>query len=68
MGEKASKIKHKENMDFDILLNDAYHGRLDKKLSDDYTRPIYYGTKLQKEVEDAKNKARARDFGDSGSF
>ena len=65
MGEKASKIKHKENIDFDILINDANHGRLSKKLYRDYTRPIYYGTKLQKEVENAKNKKRTGDSGDS---
>ena len=61
---RASNIKHKENMDFDRLLNDAYHGRLQSKLSAAYTRPIYYGTKLQKEVEDAKDKKEAGDSGD----
>lgn len=61
---RASSIKHKENMDFDRLLNDAYHGRLQRKLSAEYTRPIYYGTKLQKEVEDAKNKKEAGNSGD----
>lgn len=68
MGEKASKIKHKENMDFDILINDACHGRLNKKLSDCYTRPLYYGTKLQKEVENAKNMQNSGDNRDSGSI
>ena len=56
---RASKLKHKENKDFDRLLKDADCGRINRKLSAAYTRPIYYGTRLQREVEDAKNKEEA---------
>lgn len=50
-----SKMSHDYNPEFDRLMRDAEHNRLNPHLSDAYTRPIYYGTRLQREVENAKN-------------
>lgn len=64
MGKKLSTTRHDFNTTFDKLLHDAEKGNLSSKLSDFYTRPAYYGTKLQKEVENAKNSKRADRCGD----
>lgn len=58
MGKKLSQTRHDFNTTFDKLLDDAERGKLSSRLSQFYTRPLYYGTKLQKEVEDAKNHKR----------
>lgn len=59
------KMSHNYNPDFDKLLRDAEHNRIRPKISDAARMPAYSGTKLQKEVEDAKNKKRTGDSGDS---
>lgn len=51
-----SKMSHDYNPEFDRLMRDAKHNRLNHHLSDDYTRPLYYGTRLQREVENAKKR------------
>lgn len=35
---------HDYNVDFDRLLNDVDHGRLNNKRHTDFDRPAYYGT------------------------
>ena len=45
MSKKVSEAEHNYNTDFDKLLNDMDHGRVNPKLSSFYTRPAYYGTK-----------------------
>lgn len=35
---------HDFNLDFDILINDADHGRLKSDRKVDFDRPAYYGT------------------------
>lgn len=68
MSKTISKMSHNYNPDFDKLLRDAEHNRIRPKISDAARMPAYSGTKLQKEVEDAKNKKRTSDSGDSGSI
>lgn len=63
-----AKIRHNYNPDFDKLLRDAEHNHIDPKISESSMNPAYYGTRLQKEVENAKDKARLRGLRDSGSF
>lgn len=63
-----AKIRHNYNPDFDKLLRDAEHNHIKSKISESSMNPAYYGTRLQKEVENAKDKARLRSLRDSGSF
>lgn len=65
MSKPISKMSHNFNPDFDKLLHDAEHNRIRPKISEAAKMLAYYGTKLQKEVEDAKNKKRTGDSGDS---
>lgn len=51
-----SKMSHDYNPEFDRLMRDAEHNRLNPRLSDAFRRPAYYGTKLQREVENAKKR------------
>lgn len=67
-GRPVSKMHHNYNPDFDKLLRDADHNRIFAKLPYSALFPPYYGTRLEKEVKDAKNKARIRSRGDSGSI
>jgi len=68
MSRKKSKIRHNYNPDFDKLLRDAEHNRIKPKVSESSLNPAYHGTRLEKEVKDAKDKARLRSLRDSGSF
>lgn len=68
MSKPISKMSHNYNPDFDKLLRDAEHNRIRPKISDAARMPAYSGTKLQNEVENAKDKARLRSLRDSGSF
>ncbi len=63
-----SKMSHDFNPDFDKLLRDAEHNIINSMIPYSALFPPYYGTRLEKEVKDAKNKARVRSRGDSGSF
>lgn len=65
MSKPVSQMSHAYNPDFDKLLRDAEHNRIHPRISDISKRPAYYGTRLQKEVENAKNKKRTGDSGDS---
>lgn len=65
MGRKPiSKMSHDYNPDFDKLLRDAEHNRIRCKLPFSALFPPYYGTKLEKEVKNAKIRARADSGGD----
>lgn len=68
MSKPISKMNHNYNPDFDKLLRDAEHNIIRPRISESAKLPAYYGTKLQKEVADAKNKKRTPDLGDSGSI
>lgn len=63
-----SKMSHEYNLDFDRLLRDAEHNMINCKMPYSALFPPYYGTRLEKEVKDAKNKARLRGGGDSRGF
>ena len=65
MGKKPiSKMSHEFNNDFDKLLRDADHDRIRCRLPLSALFPAYYGTRLEKEVKDAKIRARAHSGGD----
>ena len=49
-------------------ISDAEHNKIDEKIPFSAIFPPYYGTRLEKEVKDAKNKKRTSDSGDSGSI
>lgn len=68
MNKPISKMSHNYNPDFDKLLRDAEHYRINEKIPYSAILPPYYGTRLEKEVKDAKNKERTSDSGDSGSI
>ena len=68
MNKPISKMSHNYNPDFDKLLRDAEHNKIDEKIPYSEIFPPYYGTRLEKEVKDAKNKKRTSDSGDSGSI
>lgn len=68
MSKPISKMSHDYNPDFDKLLRDAEHNRINEKIPYYAIFPPYYGTRLEKEVKDAKDKARLRSLRDSGSF
>lgn len=68
MNKPISKMSHNYNPDFDKLLRDAEHNRINEKIPYSAIFSPYYGTRLEKEVKDAKNKKRTSDFGDSGSI
>lgn len=68
MNKPISKMSHNFNPDFDKLLRDAEHNRINEKIPYSAIFPSYYGTRLEKEVKDAKNKERTSDSGDSGSI
>lgn len=68
MNKPISKMSHNYNPDFDKLLRDAEHNRINEIIPYSAIFPPYYGTRLEKEVKDAKNKERTSDSGDSGSI
>ena len=68
MNKPISKMSHNYNPDFDKLLRDAEHNRINEKILYSAIFPPYYGTRLEKEVKDAKNKERTSDSGNSGSI
>lgn len=68
MNKPISKMSHNFNPDFDKLLRDTEHNRINEKIPYSAIFPPYYGTRLEKEVKDAKNKERTSDSGDSGSI
>lgn len=60
MGQKYSEMNHDFNNEFDKLIRAADSGKLSKRLSSFYTRPLYYGTSQQMGgLIDAKRKNRA---------
>ena len=44
MSKKVSETEHNFNTDFDKLLNDFDHGKVNAHVSSFFTRPAYYGT------------------------
>lgn len=64
MSKPISKMSHDYNPDFDRLLRDAEHNRINARIPYSAMFPAYYGTRLEKEVKDAKNKKRAGDSRD----
>lgn len=68
MSKPISKMSHNFNPDFDKLLRDAEHNKIDTRIPYSAIFPPYYGTRLEKEMKDAKNKKRTSDSGDSGSI
>lgn len=65
MGKKPiSKMSHDFNNDFDLLLRNADHNMIRCRLPYSALFPPYYGTKLEKEVKDAKIRAGAHTGGD----
>ena len=44
MSKKVSETEHNFNTDFDKLLNDFDHGKVNTHVSSFFTRPAYYGT------------------------
>ncbi len=55
---KASDIVHKENTEFDKIISDLDRGKLARTSKKDMQRPVYAYTKLEKELQDAKNRHR----------
>lgn len=55
---KASDIVHKENTEFDKIISDLDRRKLARTSKKNMQRPVYAYTKLEKELQDAKNRHR----------
>ena len=64
-GRPIRNMKHDFNPAFDKLLRDADHHRINARLPYSALFPPYYGTRLEREVKDAKNRAKARNERDN---